>query len=41
MGNKVFYADISFLPWQIIITKVIEQNDYDDDAGFPNLKDWS
>lgn len=39
VGNKISYADISFLPWQIIITKVIEQNEYDG-ADFTNLSDW-
>jgi glutathione S-transferase len=40
VGNKMSYADISFLPWQIISPKVIEQKEYND-ADFPNLKDWT
>jgi glutathione S-transferase len=39
VGNKFFYADIAFISWQIIITRVMERDEYNPD-NFPNVKQW-
>ena len=39
VGNKLSYADIAFVSWQIIISMVIETDEYNVD-DFPHVKQW-
>ena len=39
VGNKISYADLAFISWQTIVTKVVEKNEYDPDH-FPHVKQW-
>jgi glutathione S-transferase len=39
VGNKLSYADLAFVSWQIIITKVVDKEEYDVD-NFPYVKVW-
>lgn len=40
VGNKYSYADIAFLSWQTIVTRVIQKEDGFDQDAFPVVKDW-
>jgi glutathione S-transferase len=40
VGNKYSYADLAFLSWQTIVTRVIEKGDGFDQDKFPVVKDW-
>jgi glutathione S-transferase len=37
VGNKFSYADIAFISWQIIITRVMGRDKYNPD-NFPHVK---
>ena len=39
VGNKMSFADIAFLPYQSIISKVVERGEYDVD-NYPQVKEW-
>ena len=39
VGNKLSYADISFIPWQWLLPNILEKDEYDPD-NFPHLKEW-
>ena len=39
VGNKVSYADLSFIPWQEIIKVLFDKDEYDED-NFPHVKEW-
>lgn len=39
VGGKYSYADLSFLPWQLIMVKFFDKNGYDH-ASFPLVKNW-
>lgn len=39
VGNKLSYADISFVSWQEVISILIQKEDYDVDE-FPLVKEW-
>jgi glutathione S-transferase len=40
VGNKYSYADLAFLSWQTIVTRVIQKEDGFDQDKFPVVKDW-
>jgi glutathione S-transferase len=40
VGNKYSFADIAFLSWQTIVTRVIQKEDGFDQEAFPVVKDW-
>jgi glutathione S-transferase len=39
VGNKFSFADLSFIPWQIIIAKFTEAGEYNVD-DYPHVKQW-
>ena len=39
VGNKFSYADIAFIPWQHLISPMLEKDEFDADK-FPNVKEW-
>jgi glutathione S-transferase len=39
VGNKISFADIAFVPWQIIITKFAGPDEYNVD-DYPHVKQW-
>jgi glutathione S-transferase len=39
VGNKISYADMSFITYQTIVGVVFEKDEYDVD-NFPHVKDW-
>jgi glutathione S-transferase len=39
VGDKVSYVDLAFITWQIIITKFVDQEEYDV-KNFPNVEKW-
>ena len=39
VGNKLSYADIAFIPWQEIASRVLGEDGYDDDS-YPHVKEW-
>ncbi|KAI4099958.1 MAG: hypothetical protein L6R37_005754 [Teloschistes peruensis] len=39
VGNKLSYADIAFVPWQVHVGKYMEKDAYDVDH-FPLVKEW-
>ncbi|PGH26882.1 hypothetical protein AJ80_01464 [Polytolypa hystricis UAMH7299] len=39
VGNKLSYADIAFVPWQILGMHFLDKEKYDE-AKFPNVKAW-
>lgn len=39
MANKLSYADLSFITWQITIAMFLSAEEYSVE-NFPNLKDW-
>jgi glutathione S-transferase len=39
VGNKLSYADLAFISWQRVLSKVAEKDDYDEN-NFPHLKKW-
>jgi glutathione S-transferase len=40
VGNKLSYADISFIPWQGIVSKMIGPDDGFNADEYPHVKDW-
>jgi len=40
VGNKFSYADIAFISWQVIVTRVITPEDGYNPDDFPVVKDW-
>jgi glutathione S-transferase len=40
VGNKYSYADLAFLSWQTIVTRVITKEDGFDEDKFPVVKEW-
>lgn len=39
VGNKLSYADIAFIPYQVTIGTILSKDEYNVD-NFPHLKDW-
>jgi len=39
VGNKISYADLAFISWQTVITKIIEKDQYNLD-DFPHVQQW-
>ena len=39
VGNKLSYADIAFIPWQIRVPRALGKEEYDVD-NYPNVKEW-
>ncbi|KAL8638508.1 MAG: hypothetical protein Q9228_004343 [Teloschistes exilis] len=39
VGNKLSYADIAFVPWQVLVEKHMKKDAYDVD-NFPLVKEW-
>lgn len=39
VGNKISYADIAFIPWQLMPERVLDKDDYDINQ-FPIVKNW-
>jgi glutathione S-transferase len=39
VGNKLSYADLSFVTWQKIILRMLTKEQFTED-DYPNLKDW-
>lgn len=39
VGNKMSYADLSFITWQKVITMIIDKDQYNED-NYPVLKRW-
>ena len=39
VGNKLSYADLSFIHWQKVIGAILEKDEYNLD-NFPHVKDW-
>ena len=39
VGNKISYADLAFAPWQGLLGRVLEKDEYDDD-NYPHVKEW-
>ena len=39
VGNKLSYADIAFIPWQVGVGRMFSKEDYDEDS-FPHVKEW-
>ncbi|ORY68453.1 glutathione S-transferase [Pseudomassariella vexata] len=40
VGNKMSYADISWVSWQVIIAKVLLSKDEYDVENYPHVKEW-
>lgn len=40
VGNKYSFADIAFLSWQIIVTRVVQKEDGFDQNDYPVVKNW-
>ncbi len=38
VGNRISYADLAFLPWQVVIEMVL--GDKFNDEGFPLVREW-
>ena len=39
VGNKLSYADLAFVPWQVIVGPLLEKDVYNED-NFPHVKEW-
>ncbi|KAK9455949.1 putative glutathione S-transferase Ure2-like protein [Dipodascopsis uninucleata] len=39
VGDKLSYADISFVPWQKVASVVLSKDEYDE-SKFPHLSEW-
>jgi glutathione S-transferase len=39
VGGKMSYADLAFLPWQVIVKRIFPADEFDLDA-FPEVRDW-
>jgi len=39
VGNKLSYADLSFISWQKVIAVILTKEEYNEDK-FPHLKEW-
>ncbi|CAG8948970.1 hypothetical protein HYFRA_00002098 [Hymenoscyphus fraxineus] len=39
VGNKLSYVDLSFVPWQAIVSKALPKEHYDPEA-YPLVKEW-
>jgi len=39
VGNKLSYADLSFISWQKVIAVILAKEEYNEDK-FPHLKEW-
>ncbi|KAK2861238.1 hypothetical protein FQN49_004412 [Arthroderma sp. PD_2] len=40
LGKKCTYADLSFLPWQMIVSDFVWKGNLDPEAEFPNVLAW-
>ena len=39
VGNKLSYADLAFIPWQLVVGMALGKDEYDEDK-FPYVKEW-
>ncbi|KAL9110353.1 MAG: hypothetical protein Q9227_005084 [Pyrenula ochraceoflavens] len=39
VGNRMSYADLSFVMWQRVIAMILDKDDYDP-GKYPNMKEW-
>lgn len=39
VGNKFSYADIAFIPWQRVVSMMLQKDEYNED-NFPHVKEW-
>ena len=39
VGNKMSFADLAFVPWQGVLGRLFEKDEYDDEK-YPHVKEW-